>query len=364
MHIFHYTWYQWLSFFYIYCFAGWIFESAYVSIRQKRLVNRGFLRLPLLPLYGTGAVMMLWVSLPFRDSLLLVYLSGVIAATILEYVTGWTMERLFKMKYWDYSSQKFNLNGYICLSSSIAWGFLTIFLTEILHPPVSELVLALPAGAVIAGTAVISVLFAADTVQSVRDALDLGRALEALTNARAELDDIQVQLALLRAETADRLNEYREDAADRLNEYRAGAADLLNEYKAGAADRFSEYKAGAADLLSSSRNEAAGRISGYWEDAARKLNECREETALQMERLKTRAMQKVGQAQSSSSDRISALLSRGQEILEKHSAFAGRLNRRRRNMLLRNPTAASGRFGDALKELYELAKKQDHGNRG
>ena len=375
MHIFHYTWYQWLSFFYIYCFAGWIFESAYVSIRQKRLVNRGFLRLPLLPLYGTGAVMMLWVSLPFRDSLLLVYLSGVIAATILEYVTGWTMERLFKMKYWDYSSQKFNLNGYICLSSSIAWGFLTIFLTEILHPPVSELVLALPAGAVIAGTAVISVLFAADTVQSVRDALDLGRALEALTNARAELDDIQVQLALLRAETADRLNEYREDAADRLNEYKAGAADLLNEYKAGAADRLSEYragaadrlseyKAGAADLLSSSRNEAAGRISGYWEDAARKLNECREETALQMERLKTRAMQKVGQAQSSSSDRISALLSRGQEILEKHSAFAGRLNRRRRNMLLRNPTAASGRFGDALKELYELAKKQDHGNRG
>ena len=353
MHIFHYTWYQWLSFFYIYCFAGWIFESAYVSIRQKRLVNRGFLRLPLLPLYGTGAVMMLWVSLPFRDSLFLVYLSGVIAATILEYVTGWTMERLFKMKYWDYSNQKFNLNGYICLSSSIAWGFLTIFLTEILHPPVSELVLALPAGAVIAGTAMISVLFAADTVQSVRDALDLGRALEALTNARAELDDIQVQLALLRAETADRLNEYREDAADR-----------LNEYKAGAADRLSEYRAGAADLLSSSRDEAAGRISGYWEDAARKLNECREETALQMERLKTRAMQKVGQAQSSGSDRISALLSRGQEILEKHSAFAGRLNRRRRNMLLRNPTAASGRFGDALKELYELAKKQDHGNRG
>lgn len=375
MHIFHYTWYQWLSFFYIYCFAGWIFESAYVSIRQKRLVNRGFLRLPLLPLYGTGAVMMLWVSLPFRDSLLLVYLSGVIAATILEYVTGWTMERLFKMKYWDYSSQKFNLNGYICLSSSIAWGFLTIFLTEILHPPVSELVLALPAGAVIAGTAVISVLFAADTVQSVRDALDLGRALEALTNARAELDDIQVQLALLRAETADRLNEYKAGAADllneykagaadRLSEYRAGAADRLSEYKAGAADRLSEYKAGAADLLSSSRNEAAGRISGYWEDAARKLNECREETALQMERLKTRAMQKVGQAQSSGSDRISALLSRGQEILEKHSAFAGRLNRRRRNMLLRNPTAASGRFGDALKELYELAKKQDHGNRG
>lgn len=60
-----YTWYQWLAFFYVYCFLGWIFESTYVSLKQKRLVNRGFLRLPMLPLYGSGAVMMLWVSLPW-----------------------------------------------------------------------------------------------------------------------------------------------------------------------------------------------------------------------------------------------------------------------------------------------------------
>ena len=52
-----YTWYQWLTFFYLYCFFGWIFESTYVSLKQKRFVNRGFLRLPMLPLYGSGAVM-------------------------------------------------------------------------------------------------------------------------------------------------------------------------------------------------------------------------------------------------------------------------------------------------------------------
>ena len=123
-----YTWYQWLTFFYLYCFFGWIFESTYVSLKQKRFVNRGFLRLPL---YGSGAVMMLWVSLPFQDSLILTYISGVIGATALEYVTGYVMERLFKIRYWDYSNQPFNVHGYICLSSSIAWGFLTIFLTEV-----------------------------------------------------------------------------------------------------------------------------------------------------------------------------------------------------------------------------------------
>ena len=139
-----YTWYQWLAFFYVYCFLGWIFESTYVSLKQKRLVNRGFLRLPMLPLYGSGAVMMLWVSLPVRDSLPLVYISGFIAATALEYVTGAVMERLFKVRYWDYSSQPFQLHGYICLSSSIAWGFLTILMTDVIHDPIARTVLAVP----------------------------------------------------------------------------------------------------------------------------------------------------------------------------------------------------------------------------
>lgn len=346
MHIYHYTWYQWLSFFYIYCFAGWVFESTYVSIREKRPVNRGFLRLPLLPLYGTGAVMMLWVSLPFRDSLFLVYISGVIAATALEYVTGWTMERLFKMKYWDYSNQRFNVNGYICLSSSLVWGLLTIFLTEVLHPPVSDLVLALPVSLDIAGVILISILFAADTVQSVKDALDLGRALEAMTGIRAELDDVQVQLALLRAETADRLSEYRDDAAQKLNGYRAGTAQQLNKYREGTAQKIGEY-----------REETAQKIGSYWENTAQLLSDCREEASLQVERLKTTALQKVGQAQASGADRMNALLSKGQDLLDRHHTLVGHLNRHRRDLLLRNPTAASKRFGEALKELSELAKK-------
>ena len=320
--MYSYTWYQWLTFFYLYCFAGWIFESAYVSILKKRLVNRGFLRLPLLPLYGTGAVMMLWVSLPFEDNLFLVYLSGVVAATILEYVTGWTMERLFKMKYWDYSDQRFNFRGYICLSSSIAWGFLTILLTEVLHPPVARLVQGIPAAADIAGVLILSVFFAEDTVQSVRDALDLGRALEAMTSMKAELDDIQVQLALLRADASDRVSEYRKDAAQR---------------------------------LAVAREDAAQKLAGAREDAAQKLADAREDAATRVEQLKTEAMQKLGQAMYG--DRMGALMARSQEIREKRLAIASHMNRRRKNLLLRNPSASSRRFGSALEDIKELLKK-------
>ncbi len=63
-----------------------------------------------LPLYGTGALMMLIVSMPFRDNLILTYVAGCVGATVLEYITGVLMETLFKVRYWDYSI-KIQLSG-------------------------------------------------------------------------------------------------------------------------------------------------------------------------------------------------------------------------------------------------------------
>ena len=195
-----YTWYQWLTFFYLYCFLGWIFESSYVSILQRRPVNRGFLRIPLLPLYGSGAVMMLWVSLPFQDNLTLTYLSGVVGATALEYLTGLAMESLFKIRYWDYSHKKYNVHGYICLESSLFWGVLTILMTHIVHRPIARAVLAIPAGQDILFVTAVSAVFLYDTIVCTREALALGRSLEAMERFRRELENLQVQTSLLKME--------------------------------------------------------------------------------------------------------------------------------------------------------------------
>lgn len=203
--IYTYTWYQWLAFFYFYCFFGWVFESAYVSLKKRHPVNRGFLRLPLLPLYGSGAVMMLWVSLPFRSNLLLVYLSGVLGATVLEYVTGGIMEQLFKVRYWDYSNQRFQLHGYICLTSSIAWGFLTILMTEVIHEPVARLILGLNQQMTLLCTVIISILFITDVYESTRAALALGKSLEAMTRLKADIEEIQTRITTLKEEAADHI---------------------------------------------------------------------------------------------------------------------------------------------------------------
>lgn len=298
-----YAWYHWLTFFYIYCFFGWIFESTYVSLKQGRFVNRGFLRLPLLPLYGTGAVMMLWVSLPVKNNLFLVYISGVIAATILEYVTGYVMERLFKMKYWDYSNQRFNIHGYICLSSSIAWGFLTIFMTEIVHKPVEDLVLHLNPVLELTLLGIISASFVADSIQSVREALDLGRALEAMTKMKAELEDIQVQMALLKAETSQRVNDFREDTASKVNELK-----VLRE------------------------------------DAAQKLADLKQDTAMRVAGLKS-------ETETALNARLE-LLTENRRKMKQHMTFY------KKGLLRGNPSASSKRFAEALKELRETIEQK------
>lgn len=404
-----YTWYQWLGCFYIYCFAGWIFESTYVSIRTGRFVNRGFLRLPMLPLYGTGAVMMLWVSLPVQDHMILVYLSGVLAATALEYVTGWAMERLFKVKYWDYSNQKYNLNGYICLTSSIAWGFLTILLTEVLHPPVERLLFRLPVPLAVGGVCFITVIFLYDTVQSVRDALALGRALEAMTRLKAELDDVQVQLALLKAETVQRMADYREETADRMMQLRDETAERVAQLRDETAERMEQLRDGTAERMAQMKDETVVRMAQLHDETAERVAQLRDETAERMAQLRDETTDRMAQLRDGTAERmellrdgtaermeqwkadaarlmerwrtdsavtraelnerlpklpglrletLTTLLDRGKELSEKRRAFTGQLNRHRRNLLLRNPSAASRRFSEALKELRELAEEQ------
>ena len=323
--MYEYGWYQWLAFFYIYCFFGWIFESTYVSVKKGHFVNRGFLRLPMLPIYGTGAVMMLWVSLPVRDSLLLVYTSGAIAATILEYVTGWGMERLFKVKYWDYSNQRFQVNGYICLSSTIAWGFLTVLLTEVLHPPIARYVLGIPLGVLLVCVGGITVLFVLDAVRSVKEALDLAKVLDAMTNMRAELDDLQVQMALLKAEMQQRAAESRDESLLRL--------ELL---KSQAEARTAALREEASARTAALKDEAAARTTAAAEAAAKRLDAWK----------------------NSAEERAAALSRRLEEVDEKRQNLAGRRNSHRKGLLRGNPSASSARFAEALKELREMAEKR------
>lgn len=180
-------WMKWILFFYVYSFLGWIFECCYVSIKKKEWVNRGFLKGPMLPIYGSGAVMMLFVSKPYEDDLFMTFILGMIGATLLELVTGWLIEKIFKVRYWDYSHQRFHFKGYICLSSSIAWGFFTIIMNKVIHPFILSILPTVPDNIYQLLLGLVSVYFVIDVTSSTIEALELRNMLLTVEDLKQEM---------------------------------------------------------------------------------------------------------------------------------------------------------------------------------
>lgn len=240
---------DWILLFFIYGFFGWIFETTYVSIRKRKFVNRGFLRGPILPIYASGAIIMLFASIPFEGNLIATYFAGMVAATFLELVVGLAMESIFKVKYWDYSNQKFQFKGVICLSSSIAWGFLTLFLTEVIHKPIERVLFQIPHVLEYVLVAVISVVFVSDTIASVKAALDLRKMLEKMTAMRKELEEMQEEFLEMAAEKKEVLlkaaSQKKERFIERIEDYKEeileNAPDKLESYY-HLKDKLEEYR--------------------------------------------------------------------------------------------------------------------------
>lgn len=164
---------QWLLLFFIYCFLGWVWECLYVSAYEKRWINRGFLYGPFIPIYGYGAIIGLLLTLQVQNSVPLVFIIGMSGSTALEYCTGIIMQKLFHVRYWDYSKNRFNLNGYICPFCSLVWGVFSVVQIKILTPFFENSILKMPVGISSLISTILVAVYAADTALSVQSELSL-----------------------------------------------------------------------------------------------------------------------------------------------------------------------------------------------
>lgn len=315
-----YTIVEWLFFFYIYCFIGWCFESAYVSLRKKRFVNRGFISGPFLPLYGSGAVMMLVVSMPFSSNLPLTFLAGVIGATLLEYVTGICMETLFKVRYWDYSNQKFNFKGYICLSSSIAWGFLTILMTRVIHKPIEGFMLAIPKEFLIASVFILTIYIAVDFAMAFRTALDLRDILMYMEKGKEELERMQKRLDVIIA--------------------------VVDDTKEGLAEEIEQRKEQFLASMDSRKQAGTYRT----DELANRIEE-------NLTRIKKAIQEKPSEYLESIRDEVSEIRGKYSLHLEKRKQFKIQKELKKRKLILGNPSMKSKKYNDLLEELRNEIQK-------
>lgn len=207
--------YHIINWFYIYSFLGWLWESSYVSFKEKKLVNRGFVTGPVCTIYGFGAVIVYLILKPISGNILLLYLGGVIVPTILEYATAVLMETLFHTSWWDYSKNKYNFQGRICLGASLGWGAFSVILFYLFQPFVDRIVAlySVATGELLVRLA--TLVYAVDFGMSYMNAMQIG---EKLRNMDAVMDELYEYIQ------NSRLYESTEELKGRLAHYR------LNEY--------------------------------------------------------------------------------------------------------------------------------------
>ena len=304
---------QWLLVFYLYCMLGWCFESTVVSVGQRRLVNRGFLRGPMLPIYGFGAVILLHVSLPLKQHPVWLYLASMIAATVFEYIVGVVMEKIFKVKYWDYSKQRFQFQGYVCLRSSLCWGFLGLILTSVIHPPIEKLVLGLPFIGLIVIDVLFSAAFISDVIVSVRSALDLAKVLE-------ELDRLREQGAELRQQLSETALVGLTNLSYRVEEAHGEFTEKVGEAKAQLAERVDDAREQLADAKAQLSDERRAQTAAAREQLQAKLD----------------------------------------ELQRRFDERAAALGRTRKSLLRGNPTARSERYTEVLERLKKRLDTHTH----
>ena len=175
----------------LYSLLGWCGEMVYCSLCQRRLCEkRGFLNGPICPIYGHGALLVLAALDGGCQNPVLTFLLGMLLTSIVEYITSFVMEKLFHMRWWDYSRYRFNINGRVCLRNSALFGAACVLLCHSVGPRLTVFVARL----IVRGSGVpmaiaLFVLYGVDVVLSVRSAIQIRARLEKLHAIQHELSE-------------------------------------------------------------------------------------------------------------------------------------------------------------------------------
>ena len=156
--------------FIIISFLGWCVEELFALIITKEKVNRGFLIGPLCPIYGLASIIMILILNQFKDNLIVLFFLSMIICTIFEYITSWALEKLFKIKLWEYDKKeyKYSINGRITPEIMIPFGFLGILVIEIINPIIEGILNSANIEVIYTISIIIAIILIIDIILSIR----------------------------------------------------------------------------------------------------------------------------------------------------------------------------------------------------
>ena len=131
---------NYFSLFLVYSFLGWLMEVLLALIKEKKIINRGFLIGPYCPIYGVGCLLLTTLLNNYKNNIISLFILSIIICSILEYLTSYIMEKLFKARWWDYNKYKFNINGRICAETMIPFGILGVMVVHYINPFLTKII--------------------------------------------------------------------------------------------------------------------------------------------------------------------------------------------------------------------------------
>ncbi|MDE6595663.1 MAG: putative ABC transporter permease [Oscillospiraceae bacterium] len=219
-----YSLYQMFHMFIFWSFIGWCIEVCDMTLETGEYQNRGFLNMPICPIYGFGVLMVVIFFRPISHTFVPLFLLTMILCTTFELLVGLGMEKMFGARWWDYSNKKFNYKGYICPEISILWGLGCVIVVRIVHPMVERVVDLIPVKMGLVLICLWSVLIIIDLISSIC-------AVNELNNRLKQIDEISKVMLLSAVKIGGNLAEKTLETKERYDKIVESADAKTHEWK-------------------------------------------------------------------------------------------------------------------------------------
>ena len=217
--------------FFIYSFLGWCMEVVYATTDTGRFINRGFLNSPICPIYGTGMVIIVTSLYSVKDNVLLLFLGSMILASLLEFITGFVLEKIFNEKWWDYSNLPFNIKGYICLKFSLAWGFICVFIIKIIYPFTEKFINIIPTKLGIFILVILILSIITDFIITLINILNLPKQIKTLNEIEIKMNKLSESIGKELSDNTLHIQEKKHEFELHIKEENEKIEELKNKYK-------------------------------------------------------------------------------------------------------------------------------------
>ena len=226
--------------FFIYSFLGWCVEVAFVAVTAGKVTNRGFLNGPVCPIYGCGMIGVLLALLPVEKNIWLLFLGGMVICSAVELFGGWILDKIFHMRWWDYSDEKFNIGGYVCLAFSLMWGMAVVFAVKFVHHPIMAVVKKIPFQIQVIIVVVCGVVFVVDMIVTLKNLIGINKSLGQLDKLAESLHTVGDQLKDVVGNSAITVAEKAEEGMEILDEKTADSRERIAGVREESAERIAK----------------------------------------------------------------------------------------------------------------------------